>query len=150
MERLCAVRMLVVCLLTGTLLWSPWTGGASAKGPDFPGQYELSNVNDLGDTVQLTFSALVFNYSGKDVLVATLVLASSLPPEPESFCSIPAIAIVDRGQVQIQCLATIPHREYEHWIQGAPPNLHIDTSDANGNSVQYPVSLSPAPISEVN
>lgn len=135
-------------LLLGLFFTSP-TPGTAADGRDFAGTYELSNVTDQGDAMLLTFTARVFNYSDADVS-GTVVLEHSGPIPGQPYWSLPGTSIANRGSVRLSCSVTIPRAEYEGWRQGRRPNLHVDTTDADGHTIRRPVELSPGAVGEGN
>lgn len=120
---------------------------SGADGRDFAGFYEATDVVDNGDeTVTLTFTADVFNYSDSDVAAAVVVLADSL--FFDEYASAPDIWLADREKVRIQGSVTVPLREYEQWQQGASPFLFIEYSDSSGNTLRRSIELIQMPFGE--
>src|SRR5436309_6201655 len=126
-------------ILTGVFL-SVSRPLAAADGRDFAGSYQLTDIVDQGDTVLATFTTRVFNYSDADVSDATLVLDSRLV-SGQTYWSFPSVSIANRGSVRLRCTITIPRAEYNAWQQGARPNLHLDTANADGTSLRRIVEL---------
>ena len=134
LSSLCALL-----ILTGLLL-SVSRPLAAAEGRDFAGSYQLSDIVDQGDMVLATFTTRVFNYSDADLSEATVVLDSRLVPG-QTYWSFPSVSIVNRGSVRLRHAITIPKAEYIAWQQGARPNLHVDTANADGTSLRRMVEL---------
>jgi hypothetical protein len=57
----------IMAMVAGLVLLAPINPGRATDGRDFAGFYEVSNVTDLGDTVRVTLTVRVRNYSDADV-----------------------------------------------------------------------------------
>jgi hypothetical protein len=122
---------------------------ASAKnGRDFAGYYDLTQVTDLGDAFQVTFSLRLFNFGDSDVDGATLTLADPLRRK-QSYGAFQAVSVRQRERVRLNDLiVTVPRREYERWRQGGPPALQIEFTAADGQTVRRRVELSRQPLGQ--
>jgi hypothetical protein len=134
-----------VILLAGALLGI----SLAENGRDFAGFYELREVNDLGDQVSGRFAARVFNYSGGDIVGATILLNDSmLGGDP--MASWPYQTIFDRESVRVEAWITVPKQEQEQWRQGGNPMLQVEFKDQGGNTFRRPVELVQSPVGEEN
>lgn len=120
---------IVVCLLLCAALTS-----LAEDGRDFTAMYAVSNANVGSDTVALTLTLRLFNHSGADVADATVVLEDP-SQQGGSFGSITGVAVRYREDIRLSADFIISRAEYDAWQQGGQPKLHIDFTDANGNSV---------------
>jgi hypothetical protein len=133
-------------IVTGVLLSGSWPL-AAADGRDFAGSYQLTDIVDQRELVLATFTTRVFNYSDADASGATVMLDSRLVPG-QTYWSLPSVSIVNRGNVRLRCLITIPRAEYNSWQQGALPNLHVDTANGAGTLPRRRVELIRNPLGE--
>ena len=115
------------------------------NGRDFAGWYDMRNVTDLGDQVQVTITLRVFNFSGADVADATITLWDSVQPGV-AYGSFPLASIAYRDNARLAANFTVPKSEYDSWHQGKQPNLQVNFTDGAANSVQRPVELSWMPM----
>ncbi|MFL6450656.1 MAG: Ig-like domain repeat protein [Bryobacteraceae bacterium] len=139
LRRCCTISSLSLVLAISVLL-SVSRPLAAADGRDFAGSYHLSDIVEQDDTVSATFRSRVFNYSDAEVADAAVVLDSRLVLS-QTYCSFSSISIINRGSVRLRCAITIPKAEYNAWEHGARPNLHLDTSNADGTSLRRIVEL---------
>ncbi len=107
---------------------------APAQRRDFPASYSIAHVVENGNSVELTFSLTVHNYSGRDIEDGGIVLDSSGPlPSPiASFDLVKAFAR-DRD-VAVRRRFTVPKAEYARWQQGVEPALEILIPDGRGGT----------------
>ena len=119
----------------------------AADGRDFIGLYEASDVTASGDDVTLTFSARLFNYSGGDVVGATVKLKSHVHPD-EVYATFPAVDIANGHSVRLTQAVTLPSEEHDAWEQGAMPWLTIEFQDAAGNEHLSMVELAREVLAE--
>lgn len=121
---------------------------APAKnGRDFAGFYELTDVSELGDGYQLTFTVRVFNYSDADVNNASLFLQDASEPG-KTYAAFTGVYMHDRENVRLSSLVTVPRREYESWRQGRSPALEIQFTETGGKTVRRRVELLQMPVGE--
>jgi len=119
------------------------------NGRDFAGVYDVTNVSDLGETVQLTFSVRVFNYSGGDVTGGTLNLEDSIQPST-IYGSFYAVSITYRKNVRLTGNFTVAGSEFQRWRKGASPRLTFEFQNSEGQPQKRLVELSRRPLPEVN
>jgi len=138
--RLPALRrvLFLVVLLAAVLV-------LAENGRDFAGWYDMRNVTDLGDQVQVTITLRVFNFSGADVTDATITLWDSVQPGV-AYGSFPLVSIAYRDNARLTANFTVPKSEYDSWQQGGRPNLQVNFNDPAANPVQRSVELAWMPM----
>ena len=108
---------------------------AHAQRRDFPASYRVTGVSQREDSVQLTLSLTVHNFSGKDISDCAIVLSAT---DPRS-APIGAFDLIQHLPAYRD--TTVSHRftlsaaEYAHWLQGTNTNLHILLPDGHGGTV---------------
>jgi hypothetical protein len=118
------------------------------NGRDFAGYYDLTQVTDLGETFQVSFSVRLFNFGDSDVDGATVTLVNPLRPK-KSYGAFQAVSLRQRERVRLNDLiVNIPRREYERWRQGGPPALQIEFTAAGGQTIRRRVELSRQPLGQ--
>ncbi len=127
---------IVVCLLLCAALTSLATDGR-----DFAGFYDVSNVTDLGDTVRVTLTVRVLNYSDADVSGATVTLQDSFLIDTDYGTFPGTISIPDRDSVRISANFTVSRAEYDSWQSGGTPRLRVDYQNNSGNAVRRTIEL---------
>jgi hypothetical protein len=136
-QRLCNLFRLGV--LAATIVFLCPAESRAVDGRDFAGFYELENIVDQGARVSLKFSTQIFNHSDADVIGAYVTLDDSLLFE--NYTSFQNVRIDYRNCVFLSGNITVPAREYQHWLQGAQPNLYVIYQDASGNTLKGLVEL---------
>ncbi len=116
-----------------------------ARGRDFAGFYQVSDVTAQGNNYKLTFRARIFNYSGADISNATVSLADPIDPRI-TYASLPGISISKRGNTVVSASITIPSEEYRRWRQGSQPQLLVGFADSRGQRRIEPVELARRPV----
>ncbi len=112
----------------------------------FAGFYELGEVTDLGEEVQVPLTVRVFNYSDADVTGATITLEDWLLPG-ETYGSFPGTVDIRVGESRrLSDSFTVPWSLYEEWWEGSPPQLRIEFKDADGNIARGPIALLELPV----
>lgn len=129
------------------LLLCPALTSLAEDGRDFAAMYEVSNANVGTDTVALTLTMRLYNYSRVDVTSGTVVLED--PSQSNgSFGSITGISVRYREDVRLRADFVISRAEYDAWQQGSQPTLHIEFTDADGNSITRPIEMARLPMGE--
>jgi len=123
----------------------PSTPAFAADGRDFAALYRSDETGDLPGKKPVTVFLRLFNYSGADITGATVVMESPLP-RGKTFGSIAGVSIDDGANVTVSGGFVIPDTEYARWRTGASPQLMIEYVDNDGNQVQRPIELTPAPM----
>jgi hypothetical protein len=141
-----SVLLCVAVIFAFVLL--PFSPVRATDGRDFAGFYEVTNVTDLGDTVRLTLTVRVYNYSDADVSGATVTLQDpSLVGN--DYGSYPGtVSIADRESARLSAEFTISRAEYDRWQEGATPSLRIDYTDSAGNAIRRMIELAQMPVGE--
>ncbi len=116
----------------------PQPGGASAISPWRESSHAPSRCSPPVQccrvpSLLLTFSAELFNFSGADIVEATVELRGHLHPE-EPYARLPAVEIANRDRVRLTHEVTVPAAEYQAWERGMAPWLTIEFLDAAGQS----------------
>ncbi len=109
-------------------------------GRDFAGRYQTANEVESGEDVFLTFETELFNYSGGEILGATVRLENPFGAE-EPYASWLEVNLPADDRVRLVTEATIPLREHDAWRQGAMPRLTVEWQDAEGLTRRMPVEL---------
>ena len=112
----------------------------AVDGRDFAGFYEVGNVRELGDDVELTFSVRIYNYSDADVTAATVTVQDALDCRT-SYMVFPDVSLPDRNAVRLSSAFVMPRREYERWQAGASPLVFIEFVNGAGNRMPKYVEL---------
>lgn len=121
-----AVSCLVVVLSVG----SP----ASAQRRDFPAMYAVAHVVGNQDSVELTLTLELRNYSGRGVADFGIALNSS-EPAPAPIGNFDLVkALPSNGEITIRHRFTVSRAEYARWQQGVEPALEILIPDGRGGT----------------
>lgn len=125
------------------LIFIPPVLALAEDGRDFAGLFSATDVVGNNDEVTVSLSLEIFNYSGADVVNATVRLEQILLTDPlyESPTTID-VAYRDRAIVTEPVLV-VPRQEYDQWLQGALPLVSITYTDANGTPRSTGVELVP-------
>lgn len=120
------------------------TGETISRDPPFAiekgrWRHQVSDVVEMGDSVLLTFTFDVYNFSDADVSNAQVVLSDWL--DLDAYGSASDISIADRGKVRIQGEVEVDANDYERWHVGASPFLYIEFQNGFGNTFRRPVEL---------
>jgi hypothetical protein len=115
-------------------------------GRDFAGSYSFTEVQEQGNTVQLTLHVRMFNYSGTDIKDPVVTLREG-PSGVGLLGSFPAVKTWYKNrQVELSQQFTVPKSDYQDWLRPpAQPNVVIIYQDANGQTWQKGVQMSPRP-----
>jgi hypothetical protein len=119
----------------------------SKAGRDFTGNYEVSDVNDLGLDVAFTLSVRIFNLSESDVNGATITLEDSVLVG-NTYTTFPTTAIPSGASAKLNAAVTLPHSEYDLWQAGGTPHIEIEFRNARGETVHRLIEMSPKPVGE--
>ena len=134
-RRACGLALPVVVVLTAAL-----AGAWAIDGRDFAGIYEPTNEVESGEYVWMTFTTEFVNYSGADIVGATVRLEDRLDPESPD-ATFTAIDIVANDRVRLAQEIEVPIRERDAWLAGRTPHLTVEYVDGEGNTVRRHVEL---------
>ena len=121
--------------------------GFAKDGRDFAGFYSLSNVSELGTTVQFTLTLRLTNYSSGDAQQAVVTLYETGAGATPHGAFQPIVLFRKRQQVRLSQQFTVPKYEYQRWEHGLNPTLMVAFVDPNGKNMRRGVQLvrRPAP-----
>ena len=122
------------------ILAAALVGAWAIDGRDFAGIYQTTNEVELGESVSMTFTTGFVNYSGADIVGATVRLES--PHDPESpYATFTAVDVAANAGVRLSQEITVPTREWDAWRDGAMPRLTVEYLDGEGNTHRRPAEL---------
>lgn len=134
-----AVAILIFVVTFGEA--ARWPAQA-ANGRDFAGFYTLSDASAVAGGYTLTLTAKIFNYSGTDVIDATILLRGGMPPE-KAYASFEHINIDATRSARVSAQVTVPAFLYDRWQKGGRPELIIQFTNAKGEKQSERVDLAP-------
>jgi len=139
-------RAWLVCTLLAVPLLLTVMAAANS-GHDFSGYFDLSDVKEQGDLVQVTLHLRLFNHSEADARSVIVALFDSAPEMTFRGNFDPLKVWKSQHFVEMSQQFTITKREFREW-NGPPaqPNLVILFQDANGRSWQKGAQLSRRPF----
>lgn len=141
--RLAAPCSLLVFFTVLSLALCP--ASAQAQRRYFPATYRLSNITEATDTVTLTLSLTIFNFSGGDIHNGGVVLYSSDGPRSKPVDAFNLIKLFPSDKdVTVSAEFTVPKAEYERWSRGENPNLQFLMPDGSGGTRTVPIDARPA------
>lgn len=134
-------RVKIVAVL---LMMASATGVALAEnGRDFAGFFSFTEPSGWNEALTGTLTLEIFNYSGADITYATVRMSQLLPAEFVYESLVPTnIAYRERVVVTDSALV-VPRANYEEWMQGTLPIVHIDYTDASGDTRSATVEILP-------
>jgi len=112
----------------------------AVDGRDFAGIYDITNEIESEESVMLTFTTEFTNYTGVDIVAATVRLENILDPESPYAAFMP-VDILANGRVRLSQDITLPIRERDAWREGARPRLSVEYVDGQGNTHRTRVEL---------
>ncbi|MFZ0815306.1 MAG: hypothetical protein WAM78_07290 [Candidatus Sulfotelmatobacter sp.] len=115
-------------------------------GRDFAGSYSFTGVQEQGGMVQLTLHLRMFNYSGADIKGPVVTLREGISGVG-LLGTFPAVKTWYKNrEVEFSQQFTVPKSDYQDWLRPpAQPNVVIIYQDANGQTWQKGVQMSPRP-----
>lgn len=115
--------------------------GLAKDGRDFAGFYHLSQVADLGNTVQFTLTLLLSNYSSGDAKQAVVSLYQTGAGATLEGSFPPVKLFQVRQNIRLSQQFTVPKHEYRRWQRGLNPTLMVGFVDANGETMRHGIQL---------
>jgi hypothetical protein len=112
----------------------------AADGRDFAGIFETSNEVESGEDVSLTFEVEIVNYSGADVLAATVRLENPFDPET-ALAEWTLVDITNGDRCALTAEVNVPAHEREIWRKGGMPRLIVEYDGADGITFHREVEL---------
>ena len=144
MVRLCLSRVYICVLLAMLVLTT--VVGFGKDGRNFGGHYNITDVTQVGDRVQVTLSLQIFNYSGEELKQAVVTLRESHPASGviDTFDPIPAWR--SEKSITLRRQVTITRDEYRRWTTKGQPNVFVIYRDADGRQFEWTAQLSLRPM----
>lgn len=126
-------------------------GASAANGREFAGYFDVSDVEDQGDVVQLTLHLQLYN-NGQDNERSVIIALQDSGPEMTLRGSFPPVKVWKVQQpLNLSKQLTVAKRDYDSWMAGASqPNLVIFFRDPKGHSWQQGAQVRLAPLVAVS
>ena len=146
MQSLRPSRAWYVCaLLTALLLVT--LAASSSQGREFSGYFDVSGVQQQGDSVLVTLHLKLFNHTDTDAKSVIVTLVQPDPPMTFHGNFQPVKVWKSRQFIEISQAFTVSKREYQDWMQPpAQPNVMILFTDSDGKSWQKGAQISRRPM----
>jgi hypothetical protein len=144
MVRLCLSRVYICVLLAMLVLTT--VVGFGKDGRNFGGHYNITDITQVGDRVQVTLSLQIFNYSGEELKQAVITLRESHPASGviDTFDAIP---VWQSGKsITLSRLVTITRDEYLRWSTKGQPNVSVAYRDGDGRQFEWTAQLNLRPM----
>ena len=144
MRSLRISRAFVLCVSLALLLFT--VSAAAKSNREFAGYYDVSDVEEQGDLVQVTLHLQLFNSGHQDVksVIVTLVDSGPLMTLRGNFH--PLKVWHSQQSIKLSQQFTVSKREFGEWVTSGQPNLVILFQDAKGHTAQRGAQLSHRPL----
>jgi hypothetical protein len=143
MVRLCLSRV-YTCALFVTLVLTA-TVAFGKDGRNFGGYFNITDMTQEGDRVEVTLSLQIFNYSGEDLKQAVVTLRES-HPTLRVIDTFDAIPVWRSGKsVTLSRQVTITRHEYLRWSTKGQPNVFVAYRDGDGRQLEWTAQLTSRP-----
>jgi hypothetical protein len=126
----------ILCLIL--LLSASLAAAGNRRG--FAGFYQARKINGGSNSVQVTLSIRIFNYTTENVSHGNLKLRDSLPPH-KVLGSLGQVSVDAGASAQVNGDFVIPRSEIMRWQKGGHPELSIEFRDNRGNPQSHSVEL---------
>jgi hypothetical protein len=154
MQFLRPSRAWYVCaLLTALMIATVATAAApptippAAKGREFSGYFDVSNIQEQGDMVQVTLHVKIFNHNNYDAKSIVIALVDSTPSGMLLGNFQPVKVWKGQQFLTTSQKFTVTKSEFAQWLMApAQPNLVILYQDTKGNTLQKTAQLSHRPL----
>jgi hypothetical protein len=135
---LCAV-LIALCLAT--------VAATTKSGREFSGYFDVSEVQEQGDMVQVTLHLKLFNHSAADANSVIVALMDSSPSMMMRGNFQPVRVWKSQKFIEMSQEFSVSKREFQEWMAPpAQPNLIILFQDSKGKSWQKGVQISRRPL----
>jgi hypothetical protein len=132
-------------LLTALLFVT--VAASSSRGREFTGYFDVSGVQEQGDTVQVTLHVTLFNFGETDAKGVIVTLLDSAPGGALLGSFQPVKVWKSQQSVALSQQFTVSKREYQAWTQSpATPNLFILFQDGKGKTWQRGAQIARRPM----
>ena len=123
---------LAVVLAASSALLVLAPGASADEGRDFSAFYDLGEATEMGDEVAVSVTLEIFNHSPADVHDANLILEDELLLD-EQYGTAWAGFLGSHESVTASAELVVPLWVYEGWLDGLPPTVTIEFTDAAGD-----------------
>jgi hypothetical protein len=110
-------------------------------GRDFAGYFQLTDISENGDQVQVTLNLALVNESGVDLQQAVVVVRQSQPQAEVLGSSSPIESWRNGEEVKVAKRFTIGRKEYERWSTHGQPNVFVVYRGEDGQTWQRTAQL---------
>lgn len=139
-------RARLVCTLLTALLLATVAAKANS-GREFSGYFDVSQVQEQGDVVQVTLHLRLFNHSESDAKSVIVTLLDSSPAMTMRGNFTPVKVWKSHQFIEISQEFTVTKREFGEWMTPpAQPNLVVLFQDGKGASWQKGAQISRRPL----
>jgi hypothetical protein len=146
MVRLCLSRV-YICVLFAMLVLTAVIGFGK-DGRNFGGYFNITDMTQEADRVQVALSLQIFNYSGEELKQAVVTLRESHPSSGviDTFDPIPVWR--SEKSITLRRQVTITRDEYRLWTTKGQPNVFVAYRDSDGRQWEWTAQLSlrPTPL----
>jgi hypothetical protein len=139
-----ALRLSIALVVLTLTLYSTPKSTAQYRG-EFFGSYQISNVEESGDQVQLTIKVILQNYSGQEVQGGGVVLYDTAPVHSALGAFSGINSLPANGKVALTQEFTVSKTLYAAWKQGEKPVMEMLLPSPDGSSRLERIDLAPAP-----
>ncbi len=134
---------LLAILVLGTVMVT------ANSGRDFSGYFDVSNMQQQGDLVQVTLHLQLFNHGNADVKSVVVTLVDSSPSMILRGNFAPVKVWKHQQRINLSQEFFVSQREYAEWMNApGQPNLVILFQDAKGNTWQRGAQISRRPLAQ--
>jgi hypothetical protein len=114
---------------------------AAERGRSFAGTYQLSSVTKSEDSVQVTVTVSLRNFSGADIHGGSVILFDS-SANPSVLGKFSSIKLFENSHVlKISHVFSIPNEEYVLWLKGRNPVLRFQLPETTDPAMAEAIDL---------
>lgn len=120
-----------------------------AQRRDFAGTYSISHVAESTETVDLTLTVVVKNFSGHPIADCVIVLDGTDPHQAPIGNFDPIDLLPASRFLTLRHSFAVPRGEFVRWEQGVAPALRILIPDGHGGTIVDAIDVhrvTPAPV----
>ncbi len=140
-------RAWVVCTMLAALILATVATAANSSGREFSGYFDVSDVQEQGDLVQVTLHLKLFNHGDEDAKSVIVTLVDSSPAMTLRGNFQPVKTWKHQQFIEMSQEFSVTKREFREWMAPpAQPNLIILYEDTNGKSWQKGAQISRRPL----
>jgi len=136
----------MACILLAALLLVTVGATANLSRP-FTGYFNVSDVQEQGDSVQVTLHLRLFNHGDEDLKGVVVTLMDAHPTMILQGAFAPIKVWKSQKFVEMNQQFTVTKLEYAEWMSRAgQPNIIVLFQDSKGNSWQKSPQISRSPL----